>query len=76
MINDYFFIKCVFRWSENSVKFENLMGIGFRSAKFCEILSHSVRYGMYGLHCTRHQQESYLDSILRTVLTDEVEILV
>ena len=26
--------------------------------------------------CTRHQQESYLDTILWTVLTDEVEILV
>ena len=40
----YFFIKCVVRWSENSVRFENLMGIDF-----CEILSHSVRYGMYAV---------------------------
>ena len=26
----YFFIKCVVRWSENSVRFENPMGIGFQ----------------------------------------------
>ena len=26
----YFFIKCVVRRSENSVRFENLMGIGFQ----------------------------------------------
>ena len=32
----------------NSVRFENLMGISFQKAKFCEILSHNVRYGMYG----------------------------
>ena len=44
---DYFFTKCVFRWSEKSVGFENLMEIGFRRAKFCEILSLSVKYGMY-----------------------------
>ena len=49
MIYVYFFIKCVVRWSENSVRFENLMGIAFRWTKFCEILSHSVRYGMYEL---------------------------
>ena len=24
------FIKCVLKWSENSVRFENLMGIGFQ----------------------------------------------
>ena len=35
----YFFIKCVVRWSENSVRFENLMGIGFQMGQFCEILS-------------------------------------
>ena len=26
----YFFIKCVVRWSKNSVRFENLMGTGFQ----------------------------------------------
>ena len=26
----YFFIKCIVSWSENSVRFENLMGIGFQ----------------------------------------------
>ena len=38
-----------FRWPENSVKFENLMGMGFtfRRAKFSDILSHSVSYVMY-----------------------------
>ena len=44
MIYDYFFIKCVFRWSENSVRFENLMGIGFQKGQIL-----SVRNGMYGL---------------------------
>ena len=44
---DYFFTKCVFRWSEKSVGFENLMEIGFRRAKFCEILALSVKYGMF-----------------------------
>ena len=42
-----FLYKMRFRWSENSVRFENLMGMDFRRAKFCEILSHSVRYVMY-----------------------------
>ena len=49
MIYDYFYIKCVLKWSENSVRFENLMGIGSQKtsrAKLCEILFHSVRYGM------------------------------
>ena len=39
---------CVFRWSLNSVRFENLMGICFQKAKLYEILSHSLRYGMHG----------------------------
>ena len=30
MMNVYFFIKCIVKWSENSVRFENLMGIGFQ----------------------------------------------
>ena len=30
MIYVYFFIKCVVRWSENSVTFDNLVGIGFQ----------------------------------------------
>ena len=34
MIDDYFFIKCVFRWSENSVRFENLMEIGFQKGMY------------------------------------------
>ena len=29
----YFFIKCVVRWSENSVRFENLKGIYFQKAQ-------------------------------------------
>ena len=29
------------------MRFENLMGIGFQKGQFCEILSHSVSYGMY-----------------------------
>ena len=33
MIYVYFFIKCVVRWSENSVRFENLMGIDFQKAQ-------------------------------------------
>ena len=27
---EYLFIKCALRWSEKSVRFENLMGIGFQ----------------------------------------------
>ena len=34
-VYDYIFIKCVFRWSENSVRFENLMEMGFVSQ--CEV---------------------------------------
>ena len=45
MIYVYFSIKCVVRWSENSVRFDNLTGIGFQMD---QILSHIVRYGMYG----------------------------
>ena len=52
MIYDCFYIKCVFRWSENSVRFEILWESAFRRAKFCEILSHSVRYGMYAVMLT------------------------
>ena len=29
----YFFIKCVVRWSEISVRFENLMGLDFQKAQ-------------------------------------------
>ena len=47
----YFFIKCVVSWSENSVRFENLIWeLASGRAKFCEILSCSVRYGMYDGH--------------------------
>ena len=46
MIHVYFFIKCLVRWSENFVRFEKSYGNWLRQAKFCEILSHSVRYGM------------------------------
>ena len=42
MIYDFFFIK-VSGWSENSVRFENLMGIGFQKGQT------RVRYGMYNL---------------------------
>ena len=47
MIYVYFFIKCVVRWSENSVRFENLMGIDFQKAQILLDLSHSERYGVY-----------------------------
>ena len=43
----YFFIKYIVKWSENSLRFEFLWELLPRWAKFCEILSHSVRYGMY-----------------------------
>ena len=33
MIYVYFFIECVARWSEKSVRFENLMGIDFQKAQ-------------------------------------------
>ena len=33
VIYDYIFIKCVFRQSENSVRFENLKGIGFQTGQ-------------------------------------------
>ena len=53
----YFFIKSVvLKWSENSVRFEFFIGIAFQMGQIlwdfilqCEILSHSVRYGMYAL---------------------------
>ena len=48
-----------FLWSENSVRFEIL----FRMTKFCEILSHSVRYGMY-----ENQSVTELWSIFQTFL--------
>ena len=47
MIFVYFFIKSVVKWSENSVRLEFLWELPSRWAKFCEVLSHSVRYGMY-----------------------------
>ena len=47
MIYVYFFIKFNVKWS-NSVRFEkNLQELAARWAKFCEILSHTVRCGMY-----------------------------
>ena len=39
--------KMCLKGSENYVRFENLMGIDFQKGKILEILSHSVRYGMY-----------------------------
>ena len=48
MIYVYFFIKSVVKWSENSVRFGFLWEMPSKWAKFCEILPHSVRYGMYG----------------------------
>ena len=47
MIYVSFSIKSVVKWSENSVRFDFFMGIAFQIGQFCEILSHSVRYGMY-----------------------------
>ena len=36
-----FLFKCVFRWSENSVRFENLMGIGFLKGQILwDFISH------------------------------------
>ena len=47
MIYDYFFIKCVFNWSENSVKFENLMGIGFQKGQILwDFISQREVYGV------------------------------
>ena len=56
MIYVYLFIKCVVRRSENSVRFEkscgNWLPDGPNSVRLylivCEIISHSVRDGMYG----------------------------
>ena len=44
-----FIPKCGVRWSESSVRFDKfiLWELASRWAKLCEILSHSVRYGMY-----------------------------
>ena len=67
MIYDYLFIKCVFRWSEYSVRFENLIGIGFRRAKFCEILSHSVKYGMYAPMHLDEFQSNFMTTIDKTI---------
>ena len=36
-----------FKWSENSVRFENLMGISFQKAQILCDLTHSVSNGMY-----------------------------
>ena len=47
MIYAFFFIKSVVKWSENSVRFEFLWELLFRWDKFWEILSRSVRYGIY-----------------------------
>ena len=47
MIYEFFFIKCVFRWSENSVRFENhrnQLSEGPNSVRFGLTV---VRYGMY-----------------------------
>ena len=49
VINIYFFIKSFLKWTENSVRFVFLWEMPSRWAKFCEILSHSVRYGVYVL---------------------------
>ena len=49
VIYDFVFIKCVFRQSENAVRFENLMGIGFQTGQILwDFISNRVRYGMYG----------------------------
>ena len=43
MIYVYFFIKCVVRWSENSVRFDNLMGIGFQMGQILwDFISHFI----------------------------------
>ena len=44
----YFFIKFVIKWSENSVRFEFLMGIAFQMDQNFVRFYLSVRYGMYG----------------------------
>ena len=43
----YFFISCFVKLVENSGRFEKCYGNASIWAKFCEILSHSVRYSMY-----------------------------
>ena len=51
MIYVYFFIKCVVKWPENSVRFEksyrNWLADGPNSVRV--YLTVSVRYGMYAL---------------------------
>ena len=49
MIYIYFFIKSLIYLSRNSVRFENSPGNQL-SDEFCEILSHSVRDGMYDIN--------------------------
>ena len=49
MIYVYFFIKSVVKWFEISVRSEFLWESPYRLAIFCEIKSHSMKYGMYGL---------------------------
>ena len=45
--------------------FENLLWeSAFRRAKFCEILSHSVRYGMYGNTILFLQRSIYIATFL------------
>ena len=66
MMYIYFFMKCVVRWSENSMIFERKWELASRWAKFCEILSHSVRYGMYD---TKFHHNSLLSSRDRAIFT-------
>ena len=52
----YFFIKCVVRWSENSVRFEKSYGNGLPdgpNSVRLYLASHSVRYGMYELRSAK-----------------------
>ena len=59
MIDVNFFIKSVVKWSEKSVRFEFFMGIAFQMAQFCEILSHSLRYGTYASHLSHTNDINY-----------------
>ena len=50
MIYGYFFTICVVRWSENSVRFENLMGTGFQMGQIlCDCISQCEIRHVWGL---------------------------
>ena len=55
MIYDYFFFKCVLDCLKILPDLKILWESAFKRAKFCEILSNSVRYGIYVKQICRYQ---------------------